>query len=209
MAPTVRKRELEIALERVAPHPAPSAAAEQYTTPANIAADVLWFAYGEGDIAGRTIADLGCGTGVLAIGAALLGAASALGVDADSAAIRVARANARARSAAAARFRVQDVRAYRGSADVVLMNPPFGAQRRHADIPFLEAAVRAAPVVYSFHNAATEPFVLRKLRSLGARPTHRTVYAFPIPHGFAFHREARRDIDVVVFRSERRGPPKV
>ena len=204
----MRKRALEITLESVAPHPTPAASAEQYATPARIAADVLWFAYAQGDIAGRSIADLGCGTGIFAIGAALLGARRALGVDADSVAIRVARQNART-LAARARFRVQDVRDYRGAVDTVVMNPPFGAQRRHADLPFLEAAVRAAPVVYSFHNATTESFIVRKLRSLGAEPTHRKSYAFPIPHAFPFHREARREIPIVLFRAERRSPRKV
>jgi len=202
-SPRVRKRGLEIALESLAGHPTPSPRAEQYVTPAAIAADVLWFAYSEGDIAGRRVDDLGCGTGILAIGAALLGAAGVVGIDSDAAAIAVARQNAR-RLRATVRFLVRDVRVFRGRADTVVMNPPFGAQTRHADRPFLEAAVRVAPVVYLFANGATEPFILRTLHRLGAEPTHRSTYAFPIPRRFAFHREDRREVPVVVFRATRR-----
>jgi len=36
-----------------------------------------------GDISGCTVADLGCGCGILSIGAALLGASYVLGVDLD------------------------------------------------------------------------------------------------------------------------------
>jgi len=194
---------MEIALESLARHPSPSPSAEAYATPAAIAADVLWFALSQGDIAGHRIADLGCGTGVLGIGASLLGAASVVGIDSDAVAIAVARENAR-RVGATVRFQVRDVRAFRGRADTVVMNPPFGSQTRHADRPFLEAAVRAAPVVYVFANAVTEPFILRTLRRLEAEPTHRTTYDFPIPRRFRFHREDTREVPVLVFRAIRR-----
>ena len=47
----------------------------------------------EGDIEGKLIADLGCGGGVLGIGAALLGAEHVLAVDLDPAALEVAAEN--------------------------------------------------------------------------------------------------------------------
>jgi len=47
---------------------------EQYPTDSEIAADVLWNAYMKDELKGKTIADLGCGTGILGIGALLLGA---------------------------------------------------------------------------------------------------------------------------------------
>ena len=127
-----------MALETLTGHPSPSPRAEPYATPAAIAADVLWFAHSEGDIAGRRVADLGCGTGIFAIGAALLGAAAVVGIDSDAAAIAVARENAR-RLHAKVRFLLRDVRGFRGHAETVVMNPPFGSQTRHADRPFLAA----------------------------------------------------------------------
>lgn len=53
-------------------------------------------ALSERDVRGRRVLDVGTGTGVLAIGAALLGAASVVGVDTDPHAVEVARANAAA-----------------------------------------------------------------------------------------------------------------
>ena len=49
---------------------------EQYKTSAELAAQVIFSvenAYG--DIGGRLVADLGCGTGVLSVASALMGAA--------------------------------------------------------------------------------------------------------------------------------------
>lgn len=51
-------------------------------------------ALGDRPVAGTRIADIGTGTGVLAIGAAMLGAAEVIGVDIDPTAVEVARRNA-------------------------------------------------------------------------------------------------------------------
>ena len=52
----------------------PKVRQEQYLMDGEIGAFVLWNAYLLGDIKGKVIADLGCGTGVLGIGTLLLGA---------------------------------------------------------------------------------------------------------------------------------------
>ena len=91
-----RLRELESALESVPDFARPRAELEQYKTSAALAARVLWSAAGWGDIAGRSVADLGCGTGVLARGAALLGAAAVTAVDLDESALAAAAAAAAA-----------------------------------------------------------------------------------------------------------------
>ena len=90
----MKQRQLEIILEQVQSFKFPSATREQYATSAPIAAQRLYFAYLRGDIAGLTVVDLGCGTGVLAVGAALLGGVST-GVDSDEQALDLARTNAR------------------------------------------------------------------------------------------------------------------
>lgn len=181
--------------------PVPRAALEQYPTPAGLAAEVAYIAHGRGDLAGRRVLDAGCGNGVLGIAAKLLGAAEVVGVDRDPVAIRVAERNA-ARAGVEAEWRCADVAAIRGPFDTVLMNPPFGSQRRHADLPFLDTALSVATVVYSFHNGVTEAFVRRRIESRGGRITDRLAYAFPLPRSLAFHRDEVREIPVVLFRTE-------
>lgn len=45
-----RKKHLEMVLQQIPSHRSPKVHLEQYTTPADIAADVLWNAYSMGDI---------------------------------------------------------------------------------------------------------------------------------------------------------------
>ena len=69
---------------------------------------------------GRTVLDYGCGSGILAIAAALLGAGDATGTDIDPQAIAASTANARA-NAVAARFVLPgDLPA--GASDIVVAN---------------------------------------------------------------------------------------
>jgi len=78
-------RQLEMRLERLQGFERPTARLEQYQTPAPVAARLLHHAAMQGAIEGRRVCDLGCGTGILACGAALLGASAVTGVDIDPA----------------------------------------------------------------------------------------------------------------------------
>jgi putative methylase len=199
----MKKKELEIVLQRVEPFQDPSPGLEQYSTPADIAADLLFTAYSQGDIEGLTVLDLGCGTGILAIGAALLGATRSVGVDKDEGALRQAAHNA-ARAGASVELIEAEVQEIELRADTVIMNPPFGAQRRHADRPFLEKAMQVSDVIYSLHNASTQDFLLKLVSSCAAHAEIQKRYKFEIPHTFAFHKKAKKDVEVVLLRIQTR-----
>jgi putative methylase len=179
----------------------PSASAEQYPTPAAIAAEVIQFALAREDIAGRSVVDLGCGNGVLAIAAKVSGATRVVGVDVDSKSIEVARRNAE-RAEVDIEWRRADVTSVRETFDTVVMNPPFGAQTRHADRPFLEIAMSVGRFVYTFLNPRSEAFVRRRIEGLGGQITDRLEYSFPVSHLFPFHRQRVQALDVLLFRVE-------
>jgi putative methylase len=202
----MRLRSLEMTLEGLEGFARPDPRIEQYVTPAPLAARLLHHARLLGDIEGKAVCDLGCGTGVLACGAALLGAARVTGVELDADALAVAKRNA-ARLGAVVTFVQGDVRDAGlieglGSFDTVVMNPPFGAQDPHADRPFVDAALAIAPVVYAIFNAGSLPF-------LGAYTAGRAELGFaiagtlPLKRTLPFHRREVVEIEVEVVRMRR------
>ena len=102
-------------------------------------------------------------------------------------------------------WRVGNISGFHGELDTVVMNPPFGAQKRHADRPFLEKAFECAQTVHSFHMAATERFVEREASAAGFAVTHKNKYEFAIRHLYDFHRKERAQIEVVLVRMTRGG----
>lgn len=200
------RRDLERRLSAVRGFEQPRLAYEQYQTPAPLAASLLHLAALQGDLQGRPIVDLGTGTGILAIGAALRGAPRVIGIERDAAAIAIARAN---ESSIALPVPVTWVRADAARAPLcppgpvtVVMNPPFGAQRghEHADRGFLETAAEIAAVSYSIHNANSEAFVDAFARDHGGTVTHAFASTIPLDRQFPHHDQARREIDVEAFR---------
>lgn len=208
-----RKR-LEMALSRIPDHPAPRSDLEQVRTPGVIAAKLLWIAHEEGDLEGHAVLDLGCGTGVLAIGAALLGAAHVLAVDVDPAALEGARAAAvDAGVEKRITFLEKDVRSLdvagvqerlEGPAHTTVMNPPFGAdlgsRARGGDRVFLALAFGASEVVYGLHPAKTERFLSAFATDSGFDAARADVVDFPLPGRFAHHRDLVRTLPVGIYR---------
>lgn len=202
VCPPIKRRTLAMLLQQLEPLPNPQATLEQYATPPEIAAELLYRAYGHRDIYGRVVADLGCGNGQLALGAARVGAARVVALDADPQAVAVAQRNAEALDLSVD-FQVGDVVEFQEAVDTVLMNPPFGGQRRHADRPFLEVGLRQGQVAYSFHNAVTREFVEATVAELGGTATLLRTYKFPLPFTHPFHRKAVGAVEVDLFRMVR------
>jgi len=201
-----KKRQLEMALQDISPHKNPQVELEQYSTPSIIAADLLWNAMAIGDIEGLKLADLGCGTGIFTIGAALLGAEEAVGADTDPDAILIAESESKKKNLQNTRFIVADVVEFNEQADTVIQNPPFGAQksnRKTADVIFLEKALEIAPVVYSFHMKKTMDFLVKFLGERNATISHKFEYRFPIPRIYDFHTKESVEVEVVVLRIEK------
>jgi len=202
------KRSLATKLGVVAGFEAPTAALEQYPTPPDLAAHVVHLADLHGDVDGRTILDLGTGTGMLALAAALRGPARVFGIELDRGALSTAIENER-RVAASAPVHWIRGDATRLPLDVpdpvtVVMNPPFGAQdgNRNADRGFLTAASRVAAVSYSVHNAGSREFVEAFAADNGGEVTHAFAADFAIEAQFDHHTDASRDIDAEVYRIE-------
>ncbi len=196
----MRKKHLEMLLEQVSGFSSPSPSKEQYSTPATVAAELLHYAFMKGDIT-DTVYDLGCGCGVLAIGAKLLGAEKVIGFDDDRDALEIARANAQ-KLGADVEFVCSSINEVHGKAHAVVMNPPFGAQVKGSDRPFLRKALELSSVVYSIHNAGSAEFI-KKFISPSVITEH-ILIDFPIKRTFRFHTREVQVIKAEIFRIEKR-----
>lgn len=202
------RRSLARRLEDVEDFTDPSVELEQYLTPPELAANVLHVAALQGDLSGRTVLDLGTGTGMFAVGASFADPSPlrVVGLDRDAAALETARENARRVGDGPIDWiRADATRPPLACSDAtVLSNPPFGAQRgrRHADRAFLESARDLGRVSYTVHNRGSQGFVESFAADEGGAVTHAFRAAFPVDRRFAFHDDEERELAVEVFRIE-------
>lgn len=195
----MKQRDLEIWLEAIPDPKAPDPDREQVPTPAPLAAWLLFTASSLGDVRDRVVLDLGCGTGIFAIGAARLGAARVVGLDTDRRLLDQARRAAADLDVDVAWVRM-DAGDWAADVDTVVTNPPFGARRAGADRPFLATAVACADVAYSFHLAETLDFVEGFVEDLGGTIDRTWPVDFPVPRQHGYQRRAEQTVEVVAVR---------
>jgi putative methylase len=222
----IRKLDLELFLSKIAPQPSPQALLEQYTISSSIASAILYIAaYVNNDVIGKTVLDLGCGTGRLALGASYLGAEDVVGVDLDKLAIETAVESSLKNSLAEnVQWIIGDISTIVGRFDTVLQNPPFGVQTREADRAFLVKALEVGNSVYSLHNhPQNDKQLIKQLKAsksfVQISPSPflkkyveqnngivKAVYAMlmTIPHMFDFHTKIKHDFIVDLYVLERK-----
>ena len=197
----ITKSKLAIELSKLKTFEKPKLKAEQYMTDSETAAEVLWFAYMKGDIEDKTIADLGCGTGILGKAALLMGAKKVFFVDDDENALKICKDNVG--KTEKAYFLIRDVKDFNKKADTVIENPPFGTKEKHADREFLEKAFETADVVYSFHKLETRDFIEKLADKQGFSTTDCFEFDMPIKSSYKFHKSRIRRIRVGCWRFEK------
>lgn len=197
----MKKKELEILLQKVPIYEYPNPYIEQYMTSANIAADIIFNAFALEDIQDKTILDLGCGTGVFSYAAKLAGAEKVIGIDIDKEVIKIAKNFAKTQNVEI-NYYDKNVKDVDCECDTVIMNPPFGAQKsnRWADRGFIEKAFELSNVTYSLHLTKTTDFIEKIVAALDGEITHMKNYIFPIKNTYFFHTKKSVDCDVTLFR---------
>ena len=199
------KKELAVLLSRLKPFAKSNASLEQYTTDSEIAAAFLWDMHLAGDLAGKRVADFGCGTGILGIGALLLGAKEVLFVDVDDKAISLAKENLHAMEKTLGKhfstsFFCTSVLFFAEHVDMVIQNPPFGVQEEHADRLFVETALKLAPFVYSFHKIESKQFLTSMGKKHGFSVSLLQQFQFPLRQTQSFHTKKVHYVSVGLWR---------
>jgi putative methylase len=190
----ITKNQLAIKLSKLKQVDNPKLKLEQYQTTSELASEILWHAFLNGNIEDKIIADFGCGNGIFAYGALLLGAKKVYCVDKDIDSLEIAKFNIKDKKAI---FIDINVKYFDEEIDTVIQNPPFGTKEKHSDILFLKKAINLANSIYTLHKTSTKNFIKSlvkhdfKVESLD--------FKFQINHSFKFHKKPTKSVDVTLF----------
>jgi len=200
------KQRLAMLLSKMKVFDQPDTTLEQYPTDSEVAAAILWDAKMHGEIEEKLVADFGCGTGILGIGALALGAKRVIFIELDAKVFPALMANLHLleqelkKEFSNYEIIQGNIENYHHPVDVVIQNPPFGTQEKHADLVFLKKALALAPVAYSLHKTSTIDYLRDWARANDARVTHEQNYDFPLKLTMAQHTKRIERIAVSCLR---------
>src|SRR3989338_8734730 len=147
------KSSLAVALSKLKGFETPKMRLEQYSTPSELAAQIIWTAHIKGDLQG-SMADFGCGNGILGLGALLLDCKEVMFIESEPQAMKLCKENyaqllkdyGKERLPGKVRFLEQNIEKFPEKVDIVIQNPPFGTKEKHQDLIFLEKAMQTAKI---------------------------------------------------------------
>ncbi|XP_047578058.1 rRNA N6-adenosine-methyltransferase METTL5 isoform X4 [Lutra lutra] len=158
------------------------------------------------DIENKVVADLGCGCGVLSIGAAMLGAGLCVGFDIDEDALEIFNRNVEEFELTNVDMVQCDVCSLSNrmskSFDTVIMNPPFGTKNnKGTDMAFLKTALEMArTAVYSLHKSSTRDHIQKKATEWKIKIDIIAELRYDLPASYKFHKKKSVDIEVDLIR---------
>lgn len=199
----MNKKELAITLSKLKTFEKPIAKLEQYQLDSEIAAEVLWFAFMNNEIKGKIVADFGCGTGILGVGALLLGAKKVFFVDIDNSALLIARQNITSLNLQNAILSHKEVIDFNEKVDTVIQNPPFGVQVPYADKPFLEKAMQVSNAIYSFHKIESKDFIKNLSSQHNFSVKNILEFTLKLKRTQKFHEKEKYEVKVGCWRLKR------
>lgn len=197
----------------------PKTRLEQYPTPSEAAATILWDAHTRNLIEDKVVLDLGAGTGILGIGALILGAKKVFFVEIDADASSFIKENVQIVTdqldITLGEYEIieKDIIAEYGSesnsasslpiADLAVLNPPFGTKEKHVDSEFLDIAIRNSPQVYSFHKTITKKYLINRIQKQGAHLVQEFPFLFDLPATMKQHQKKSYKVAISCFHVER------
>ncbi|KAM3184132.1 hypothetical protein ACTXT7_008994 [Hymenolepis weldensis] len=204
----ISKKNLQMELQNLESFSNPKQNLEQYPTSAHVASDILFDMQTRHDaIEGKVVGDLGCGAGMLSLGAHLLGASFVVGFDIDEDAISDFQINLEGNfspeSAACINLVLTDVKKLPPPTvkpfDTIILNPPFGTtdKNKGIDVEFLKVGLSMSKEhVYSLHKTTTRRHIMKTVQGLGANCEVIAELRFDIPKMYTKHKQASKDIAV-------------
>ncbi len=200
------QKELGMLLSNLRGFSRPKRRLEQYPTDPATASSLLWHAYMRGDIEGKNVVDLGCGTGLLTLGALLLGAKYVVCVDIDVDALIDAKSNLSSYSESVDLLLADAKFLNLRGVDTVVMNPPFGVVKKGIDLAFLEASMELArSAIYTIHkfNYESHRIIVERAIARGFQVSLLEIRNMFIPALYETHRKKTHRFRVALYALRR------
>ena len=184
---------------------------EQYQTPPSIAGEMIHYISNNYSLNNYSIADLGCGTGILGISAALCGCKNVFLFDIDEEALDIAKNNIEKLELEDNIQIIQmDVNQLRQCNklnkyfDLVITNPPFGIRSENgADIEFLKTASYICNnTIFSLHKFSTINFLKKFYNKNGINDIKSFKIEYNLPKTYKFQKKKEKNIDVVCLEAK-------
>ena len=178
---------------------------EQYQTPPQVAGEMFHYISHNYDLKDYKIADLGCGTGILGIAAALCGCENVFLFDIDEDAIEIAKQNIQNLGLENnIQLMIIDVDYLKEWTtlnkyfDIVITNPPFGIRsEKGADVEFLKTASKICNnTIFSLHKLSTINYLKKFYTKNGVKNIKSFSIEYDLPKTYKFHKKANKKIEV-------------
>ena len=198
-------------LESIETFSSPKDYLEQYQTPASVAGEMIHYISNNYSLKNYSIADLGCGTGILGIAAALCGCKNVFLFDIDEEALEIAKNNVES-------FELNDnVQIIQTDVnqlrlcdklnkyfDLVITNPPFGIRSENgADVEFLKtASYLCNNTIFSLHKFSTVNFLKKFYNKNGVNDIKSFKIEYNLPKTYKFQKKKEKNIDVVCLEAK-------
>ncbi|VDN07554.1 unnamed protein product [Thelazia callipaeda] len=216
----MKKKHLESFLSAIETFQNPKVRLEQYSTGIELAEAILSSIYDEECIDNCAVADLGCGCGILLLGAVKLGARYGVGVEIDEEAIKICRNNLKHCQLENCVDIIcldvtKNITALMPVFDTVIMNPPFGTKNNAGfdfavnlgiDLQFVEAGfslLKQGGKLFSLHKSSTRHHIKKfadrkKKRGISGECIAELVW--DLPATYVYHKRQSVDIQVDLWR---------
>eukprot|EP00834_Sanchytrium_tribonematis_P008373 NODE_960_length_2883_cov_0.478807.p3 type:complete len:201 gc:universal NODE_960_length_2883_cov_0.478807:562-1164(+) len=191
----MKRKQLLSIIQQIDPFEKPIIELEQYSTPADIAVDIVNHA----QVENKTILDLGCGTGMLSICALLLDAKHVYAVDVDENALEILQYNVDEfiedlSLITIINSDVQNIPTI--EADICICNPPFGTRQSGIDKLFIKKGMEMCQEMYSLHKSTTRQHLIDYCASINCKCKVLAQIHYNLDATYKFHKNKSKNIQV-------------
>lgn len=202
------QKHLSRILTKLADFKKPKISLEQYMTNPDVAAELLWSLSMKGFIKEKEIIDLGAGTGMLGIGAILLGAKKVTFVEKDLDSIETLKRNIAyvGDLYELGEYEIinEDISNISGNYDLVIMNPPFGTKIKRVDTMFVMKAIDISENIFSIHKTSTKEYIINLYKENNYYLNEIFDFQYSLKKTFEHHMKNVKKIDVSGFFAQQK-----